>query len=55
MYMYMVETITEVSFEGLRYKNTRALFFESNNWVQALPLIALFGIPGGPQNKSKKH
>ena len=27
----------EVPFEGLRNKYTRALFFESNNWVQALP------------------
>ena len=27
----------EVPFEGLRYKYTKALFFESNNWVPALP------------------
>ena len=27
----------EVPFEGLRNKYTKALFFESNNWVQALP------------------
>ena len=27
----------EVPIEGLRYKYTRALFFKSINWVQALP------------------